>query len=383
MHGIKISEPLTGTRPITAASLAIIGLVATATAAVGAPTVALDAAFPLNTPVLVSDVRAALAKSGTAGTLGPALAAIADQASPLIVVVRVDAGDDQEETDDNVIGAATSPNYTGLHALLAAEAQLGVRPRILGAPGLDTQPVTTAMVTIAQQLRAMVYASAVGDDDAEALTYRDNFAARELMLITPDFSGDFAGDAIARALGLRASIDTGFGWHKTLSNVPVNGVTGISRDIHFDLTDGDTAAGALNAGDITTIVRMNGFRFWGNRTCSDEPLFAFESAVRTSHALQDEIARGIAWAVDKPITASLIKDVIETINARFRQLSAEGRIIDGRAWYDPALNSNSNLAAGRVVIDYDYTPCAPAEEITLNQRITDRYYAGFADQLAG
>ena len=32
------------------------------------------------------------------------------------------------------------------------------------------------------------------------------------------------------------------------------------------------------------------------------------------------------------------------------------------------------LLAGKIVIDYEYTPCAPAESITLNQRITDKFY---------
>ena len=382
MHGIKVNEPLTGTRPILESSLAVIGLIATATAAAGAPAAALDAAFPLNQPVLVTDVRSAIGQAGTGGTLADALSAIADQTSPIVVVVRVAEGEDDAETDDNVIGATTGGAYTGMQALLAAEAQLGVRPRILGAPGLDTQAAVTALIIVAKQLRAMVYARAVGDDIAEAVTYRDNFAARELMLIWPDFSGDFAGDAIARALGLRAKIDQQVGWHKTISNIAVDGVTGLSKDVFFDLTDSTTDAGVLNDAPVTTLVRNNGFRFWGNRTTSDEPLFAFESAVRTSHALQDEIAAGLAWAVDKPVTVSLIKDVLETINARFRSLKAQGRIIDGRAWYDPALNQNADLASGKVTIDYEYTPTAPAELITLNQRITDRFYASFADQLA-
>ncbi len=382
MHGIKVNEPLTGTRPILDSSLAIIGLVATATAAVGAPADALNAAFPVNQPVLVTDVRSAIGQAGTGGTLADALSAIADQTSPIVVVVRVTAGVDEAATNAAVIGATTGGAYTGMQALLAAEAQLGVRPRILGAPGLDTQEVTTAFVIVAKKLRAMVYAAAEGDDLEDAITYRENFAARELMLLWPDFSGDFAGDAVARALGLRAKIDEQFGWHKTLSNIPVDGVTGLSKDVFFDLTDASTDAGLLNDAQVTTLVRTNGFRFWGNRTTSEEAQFAFESAVRTSHALQDEIAEGLAWAIDKPITVSLIKDVLETINARFRSLKAQGRIIDGRAWYDPALNENSDLASGRVTVDYDYTPCAPAEQLTLNQRITDRYYAGFADQLA-
>lgn len=372
MHGIKLNEPVTGTRPILAASTAVIGLVATATAA-GGDASALDDAFPLNQPVLVTDVRAAVAKSGTGGTLRDTLSAIADQTNPVTVVVRVEEGETPAETDANVIGD-TGGAYTGLNALLAAEAQLGVRPRIIGVPGLDTQAVTTETAAIARKLRGFSYARAIGDDVPEAITYRESFGARELMLLWPNFSGGFAGDAVARAMGLRSRIDTEFGWHKTLSNVAVDGVTGLSRDVFFDLTSAQNDAGLLNGADITTLVRANGFRFWGNRTCSDDPLFAFESTVRTAQAIQDEIATGLMWAIDKPITRTLIRDIEETINARLRQLKAEGRIIGGRAWIDPELNRPAQLAAGKITVDYDYTPCAPLEELGLNQRITDRYY---------
>jgi uncharacterized protein len=380
-HGITTNVLTIGTRPIAPVATAIIGLLATATAAVGPATAALDAAFPLDTPVLVTDIRKAIGEAGTGGTLKPALEAIADQASPVVIVVRIGIGVDQAEQDDFAIGDTVNGNYTGLQALLAAEVQTGFRPRIIGAPALDTLVVTTAMVVVAQKLRAMVYAKAIGDDIADAVLYRDGFAARELMLLWPNFSGAFEGDAVARALGLRAAIDAAQGWHKTLSNVPVNGVTGLSKDIHFDIQDSSTDAGALNDGQITTLVRSNGFRFWGNRTASDEPLFAFESAVRTSQVLQDEIAEGVRWAIDKPMTAGLIRDMIDTINARFRSLKSEGRIIGASAWFDGALNSEVDLAAGKVTIDYDFTPAAPAENLVLNQRITDRYYGDIAAQL--
>lgn len=381
MHGIKVNELTTGARPIVPIASAVIGLVATATAAAGAPAAALDAAFPLNTPVLVTDIRSAIGDAGEGGTLLPALEAIADQTSPILVVVRVAPGQDDAETTANVIGGNTGGVATGMQCLLDAQAQLGIRPRILGCPGLDDQEVTAEMVIIAKRLRAMVYARAIGDEIADVLTYRDEFAARELMLIWPNFTNQFAGDAVARAMGLRARIDEEQGWHKTLSNVAVDGVSGIDKSVYFDLQDASTPAGVLNDGQVTTIIRMNGYRFWGNRTCSDLPEFAFESAVRTAQVLQDTIAEGIAWAVDKPMTRGLIKDIIETINAEFRSLKAQGRIIDGKAWFDPALNSQTDLASGRLTIDYDFTPAAPAENIILNQRITDRYYAGFADQL--
>lgn len=381
MHGIKVNELTTGARPIAPIASAVIGLVATATAVAGVATEALDDEFPLNTPVLVTDIRSAIGKAGTGGTLLPALEAIADQTSPILVVVRVAPGLDDEATTTNVIGGNAGGVATGMQCLLDAQAQLGIRPRILGCPGLDTQEVTTEMVIIAKRLRGMVYARAIGDEIEDALTYREEFAARELMLLWPNFTKPFTGDAVARALGLRARIDEEQGWHKTLSNVAVDGVTGIDKSVYFDLQDATTPAGVLNDGQVTTMVRMNGYRFWGNRTCSDVAEFAFESAVRTAQVLQDTIAEGLAWAVDKPMTRGLVKDILETINAEIRSLKAQGRIIDGRAWFDPALNSQTDLASGRLTIDYDFTPAAPAENIILNQRITDRYYAGFADQL--
>lgn len=374
MHGIKTNLLTTGTRAIAAAATAIIGLVCTAADA--------DAdIFPLDTPVLVTDVRRAIADAGVAGTLAKSLAAIADQASAVVVVVRVAADVDPADQNTLVIGGTAGASYTGAQALLMAEAVTGVRPRILVAPGLDTQPVTTALVAVAKKLRAMVYAAGIGADIAAVDIYAGAFGDRELMLIWPDFTGIegvWAGDAIARAAGLRASIDQTEGWNKTLSNVPVQGVVGITKDVYFDITDQTTDAQLLNDANVTTLVRSQGFRFWGNRTTSSEPLFAFESAVRTSQILQDEIADGLRWAIDRPLTKGLIRDILETINARFRALTAQGFIIGASAWFDPALNSAADLAAGKLVIDYDFTPTAPLEGLELNQRITDRYYGDVA-----
>lgn len=380
MHGIKTNLLLTATRTIAATATGVIGIVVTATAAAGEETIALDDAFPLNKATLVTDVRKAIGQAGTGGTLLPTLEAIYDQVSPVVIVVRVPV--DADDQDEAVIGSAG--DYSGMYALLAAEAQTGYRPRNIGAPGLDSQAVTTALAAVAAKLRARVYAAAEGSTIAEARTYREDFAARELSLIWPNWSNAFAGDAVARALGLRAYIDETQGWHKSLSNVAVAGVTGISKDLFFDIQDETTDVAALNDADIVTMIRSpsGGFVYWGNHTCSEEPLWAFEPAVRTSQILQDEIALGLVWAVDKPLTKALIKDVLESINARFRGLVTQDRIIGASVWFDPALNSAEDLAAGKLVIDYDFTPAAPLEGLTLNQRITSKYYADLAAALA-
>ncbi len=389
LHGIKVNEINEGTRAIKPGSTAVIGLVATASHSDGgAEDTKVQAAFPLNTPVLVTSIRKAIGQAGDTGTLKPALQAIADQTSPIVIVIRVAEGAGADEAaiaadqEAKIIGDAVDGVYSGIQAFLAAESQTGVRPRILGVPGFDSQAVATALIPIAQKLRAMVYAQAEGDTVAEAKTYAENFGQRELMLIWPRFENAFLGDTVARALGLRARIDEEIGFHKTISNVVVNGVTGLDRDVYFDLNDQDSDAGVLNDGNIVALIRRDGYRSWGNRTLSDEPLFAFESAVRTAQVLQDEMVEGLIWAVDKPITRVLIRDIIETINARFRRLVATGKLIGGTAWFDPDLNPAEQLSAGQLAIDYDFTPAAPLEGLELNQRITDRYYASFADLVA-
>ena len=88
------------------------------------------------------------------------------------------------------------------------------------------------------------------------------------------------------------------------------------------------------------------------------------------------------WAVDKPLHPSIVKDIIEGVNAKFRELRAGGYILDGSAWYDEEINTSATLKTGKLVIDYDYTPIPPIEDLTFRQRITDRYFADFAARVA-
>jgi uncharacterized protein len=383
-HGVRVIEINEGTRPIRTISTAVIGLVATADDAD-------PATFPLDTPVLLTNIHAVLGKAGTEGTLRQTLEAISLQTKPFTIVVRVAQGEDENETTSNVIGTVTAGGqYTGMKALLAAQSKLGIKPRILGAPGLDTKEVTNALVAIAQQLRAFVYASAHRcSTKEEAVAYRNPFGQRELMLIWPNFIGWDSSlnsqatiPAVAYALGLRAKIDEEVGWHKTLSNMPINGPIGLSHDVFWDLQDPATDAGYLNSKEITTLINNGGFRFWGSRTTEVPEFFYFENYTRTAQVLADTIAEAHFTYVDKSLHPSLVKDLIESINAKFRELKAQGYIIDGNAWYDEQFNTRETLKSGKLAIDYDYTPVPPLENLVFQQRITDRYLADFANRVA-
>lgn len=381
-HGVRVLELNEGTRPIRTVSTAVIGLVATAEDAD-------PLTFPLDTAVLITNTQGSIEKAGVKGTLARSLQAIADQANAVVVVVRVETKTTEAEQKTAVIGGQVNGKYTGMKALLTAEQNLKVKPRILGAPGLDSAEVTAALTGIAEKLRAFNYVSAFGCETKEdATAYRDAIGSRETMVIWPDFLGwDTATsttttfEATARALGLRAKIDNEIGWHKTISNVPVNGVTGISKDVFWQLQSMDTDAGYLNSNEVTTLIQRDGFRFWGSRTCATDPLFAFENYTRTAQILADTMAEGHMWAVDKPLHPSLAKDIVDGINAKFRDLKNQGYIIDAECWFDPDANSKESLKSGRLLLDYDYTPVPPLEDLTLRQRITDRYLADFASRM--
>ncbi|MBB3953406.1 phage tail sheath subtilisin-like domain-containing protein [Novosphingobium sediminicola] len=376
-HGLTLTESTSGARSLATSSMAVIGIIATASAAAGVATTALNAAFPLGTPVLITNIAEAIGKAGTGGTLLPTLEAIADQVTPVLVVLRVEEGEDDTETSTNVIGA--------MPTLIAAKSAVGVRPRILGAPGLDTATVTAQLAIAAKRLRGRAYARAIGESDAEVITYRESYSARELTLIWPNTSPTFIGDATARALGLRARIDEETGWHKTISNVALDGVTATIRNIAFDLLDSSTEAGTLNDADIVTIIReFGGFRFWGNTTCAgdDHSEYRFESAVRTLHALQDIVIEAFGPSFDKPMTVALVKDLLESCNMKFKDLATDGWIMGAKVELAATGNTSAELAAGRPKFALRFTPCAPFENPTVDFAITEEFYSDFASQVA-
>ncbi|MBY0798082.1 phage tail sheath family protein [Escherichia coli] len=386
-HGARVKENTDLVTAINDIDSSVIGIVATADDA--------DSdAFPLNKPVLITRVANVLGKAGTTGTLYKTLKAISDQTSPKVIVVRVaEAGEEGETQDQLVIGGSQADgSYTGMYALLVAEQDesIGYRPRILAAPGLDTEAVTSALCVIADKLRAFVYAGCNGCDTmAEAITYRAKFSARELMLLWPDFiaynpvsGNNETFPAAAYACGLRARIDSEQGWHKSLSNVALKNVLGMSQQVFWSLQAEDSDANNLNNKEITTIIRRNGFRFWGNRTAETSD-YIFEVYTRTAQILADTIAEAQFETIDEPLTPANVKDVISAIRAKLNALVTAGKLIGAECWYDVQDNGTTDLRQGRVRIRYKYTPVPPMEDLTLYQTFTDEYFDSAFATLGG
>lgn len=386
-HGARVKEETDLQTAINDVDSTVIGLVAVADDA--------DAdTFPLNTPVLLTRVISVLGNAGKTGSLYKSLKAISDQVSTRVIVVRVAAasGDEGAPTQSQLIigGTQADGSYTGMFALLTAEQKVGYRPRILGVPMYDTQEVTAQLRVIAKQLRAFSYSYC---DDcetiAEAKTYRAQFAEREGMLIWPNFiaynpltgvNEEFP--AVAYALGLRALIDNDQGWHKSLSNVAVSNVLGISKDVFWALQAEDSDANELNANEITTLIKRDGFRFWGNRT-TDTDEYIFEVYTRTAQILADTIAEAQFTTVDTPLTPANVKDVVNGINGKLQGLVTAGKLIGAACWFDIVDNPTTGIRQGKAVVRYNYSPVPPLEDLTMIQTFTDQYYETAFSSLGG
>lgn len=381
-HGVNIVELTKGSLALAIAASSIWAVVVSASDA--------DAeVFPIGVPVMVTDPEAAIEDAGAEGTAARTLRAIADCGRSIGVVVRVAEG----EGADAAAKAAdqTTKVVAALEQLRLCEQSLGVKPRIIAAPGLDTEAVATALGVLGAKLGAIAYAASIGDTPAEVATYRAKFSARELMLIDGDFlafdpaageAGEIAPSfATARAVGLRAYIDREVGYHKTISNVAVPGVSGIESPRSWDLNSAETDIGLINGADVVGLVQRNGFFFWGNRTCSSNPQFAFESAVRTNQVIRDTLASGLFPYIDRPLTANLAKDLVESVNALLRREVRAGRLVGGEAYLANG-NTADQLAAGKLRIGYRFTPCAPLEDLGVEVVITDEFYGNTFDLAA-
>ena len=181
---------------------------------------------------------------------------------------------------------------------------------------------------------------------------------------------------------MRARIDSEQGWHKSLSNVALKNVLGMSQQVFWSLQAEDSDANNLNNKEITTIIRRNGFRFWGNRTAETSD-YIFEVYTRTAQILADTIAEAQFETIDEPLTPANVKDVISAIRAKLNALVTAGKLIGAECWYDVLDNGTTDLRQGRVRIRYKYTPVPPMEDLTLYQTFTDEYFDSAFATLGG
>jgi len=396
LHGVEIIEIDDGARPIQTVKSSVIGLIGTASKG------------PVNTPTLLlgsSSEAVTIFGSDANFSIPSALDAIFKQTGAMVVVINVadptnsthlTAGvlDPTKITLSDIIGGVdgTTGKYKGVSALLAAQSEVAVTPRILIAPNFTHQtpldeneepvanPVVAELLTVAERLRAVIIADCPNTNKTDAVNYSNDWGSPRIYPVFPWVKIlNTANNTIvekpssARIAGLIAKSDNERGFWWSPSNMVINGIVGISKPIDFALGDSNCTANFLNENDIATIIQQDGFRLWGNRTASADPKWMFLQTRRTADMINDSLLKAHLWAVDRNITKTYIEDVLEGVNNYLRYLKSIGAIIDGKAFVNPELNTPDQIAQGKITFDFDFTPPYPAEHITFRSRMTDEY----------
>lgn len=391
LHGTKIIRVPEGTVSFTVIDQAAVALIGTAPDA--------DAnLFPLDQPVGLTGFIDQINALGDTGTLKDAIAnslvAAGGRYLPKTAIVRVAEGADIDATLANVVGSAAS--LTGVHAFKGALSELGFKPKIYMAPGFTGQrpgdaanPVIAELAPFLERQRVMMVAGGPSTTIADAVTWRNDTGSMHVELVDPRvtvYDETLAQNIVVPpepfviGLGTRIIRDGNPatkkppGFWVSWSNAEIGGITGTERVVSFDYSDPDTEATLLNENRINTIVRDQGYRYWGGLTASSDDDWMFANVVRTRNAIEETAARSFRTIIDAPMNAPQVVEAIVSLDEFVKSFKQVGAIIDGRAFFLPQENANAPLRRGQLRIEFDAEETPPIHGLSIGSRRNKKYF---------
>jgi phage tail sheath protein FI len=253
--------------------------------------------------------------------------------------------------------------------------------------GVVANPVVAELLSLAKRFRAGVVVDGPNTTPSAAVQFRLDFDDPNLLIVDP-FAKVWKNNAptsipaSARIAGLQARVDYEEGFWFSCSNHVVEGIIGTSRDVEHSLNDPSVESQYLNKNGVAAIVRSpsGGFKFWGLRGASADPLQVFWSVRRSHNTIIDSVEIAHEPFVGKPFSLQALLDIAETVNSALRRWRRLGATLGGRVWLDPQLNTKETWAAGHLYVSYDAEAPAPIEHITFVFSRNTGYYEVLADQ---
>jgi phage tail sheath protein FI len=371
--GISITRIDNEPRPAVWSDMAVVGIIGTAPDA--------DALlFPLDTPVfLYSDDATKLTALGASGTLKDAITLINAQLGEFqvaakVVVVRVEAGADVDETIANIVGDGIA---TGLHAFLDAGPLLGVIPRLICAPGHTSQraegeanAVCAALPSICARLLAHAVVDGPATSSQDAIDWRETISSDRLIPVDPAVKMLVGGVATVVPLspavigiGVRRDHEKQGRPFHSWANQAVQGIVGPSRPIGFSLTDGATEGqtllshniGVLLRGElgVETAIASGGYVFVGTDNAGEDDLWRFYNVTRGRDYIHLMLLRTLRFYLGRfNLTGQTIQAVQNTMVMALRDLKADNDILGFEVKFTRDQNSPEELRLGRFTVSF-------------------------------
>jgi phage tail sheath protein FI len=300
-----------------------------------------------------------------------------------VVTQGVESGTSGE--DDYVSAAdATIANITaGVNALKKSAAEFGSKPNLIVAPGYShNAPVWSALQSVAEALLATGIVDLNAQNETEAITQVANFGTKRLLLCDPyvqTAQGMRPASPLVAAQIAKTDGEREYGFADSFSNRVVNGVFGASRVVEF--IAGETCeADRLRTNHITTLIRYNGYRFWGGETTDIDTIWSSLTRVRIFDRIVEAGLEGVFFAIDR--RADELIYAKQSIEGMLNNLKGAGVLLGFEVYWDKEQNTKENVTTGKFYLVAELQDTPIVKRLEINFAYSDRWGDVLIDQIS-
>ncbi|TBN10874.1 phage tail protein [Agrobacterium cavarae] len=259
-----------------------------------------------------------------------------------------------------------------------------VLPQAVSNVGNLANPFISALNAILPKIRARAYISGPNTTNAEALRFRDTVSGGRILIIDPKVIRNVNGIPVAKPVapvfaGVRARVvASDEGVSGSVSNKIIRTIDGVSRTIMYP-----DDSNFLNEKQVATVLNeRGGFRTWGSRLATDDPLWQFDSVRATADMINEALEDVYFQFVDRKFTKANMKLMLEAGNAAIRVFKNNEDILGGRCWF-PALNDPTLMANGKLFLNVEFEPVGIMEQINITTHRNILYYRLLLEEVNG
>lgn len=271
---------------------------------------------------------------------------------------------------------------TALDAIEYCATSIGLVPDMIVCPYYSsTATIGKAMAEKAKRVNGLFRCVALIDIESNTVTTVAGAIARKASdgIAEPKAFGCWPkvqyGDRIfcrSTALaGVTALTDSENGGYPnaSASNRPIKCDANVLDDGTEIYMTNDDAEALNDAGIITGLNFLGGFKMWGSHTeaypDSDKPEEIFTSVVRMMNYLNNEIVRMLWDYIDQPLTTRVLDNIMNKLNVWLNGLVGIGALTSAKAALADPASAEDDLRNGIINIALCAVPPTPLQEINV------------------
>lgn len=296
----------------------------------------------------------------------------------LVVITREEAQQSPERFYENE--QLKSNVIAGIESFKRAYMLFGYKPNLIVAPYFSHDlDVSTQMQSTATRLSAMAIVDLNCESEQEAVEKVKSYGSERVMVCDPYVkvwdtlkNAESFEPMSARVAGLIAYTDgeQEYGFSNSHSNRVLNGVSGAKRLVDFEAGQ-DCEADRVRGHNITTLIRYDGFRVWGNHTTSIDSVWEDFTRVRVFDRIAEAALEGLFWAIDR--RADELKAAKDSVEQMLLALKGARVLVDYAVSWDEERNTPANITAGKFYLKVDTMNTPIVKRLEVNFNYTDRY----------